>query len=54
VKTGRTETRINLLAIRRVQLQIDRALKKSERELTAQATQPLAAVAKAAAFSNSP
>ena len=35
VKTGRTETRINLLAIRRVQLQIDRALKKSERELTA-------------------
>ena len=35
MKTGRTETRINLLAIRRVQLQIDRALKKSERELTA-------------------
>jgi hypothetical protein len=34
VKTGRTETRINLLAIRRVQLRIDRELKKSTAELT--------------------
>jgi hypothetical protein len=32
VKTGRTETRINLLAIRRVQLRIDRELKKTMRE----------------------
>jgi hypothetical protein len=32
VKTGRTETRINLLAIRRVQLRIDRELKKTVRE----------------------
>jgi hypothetical protein len=32
VKTGRTETRINLLAMRRVQLRIDRELKKAERE----------------------
>ena len=29
VKTGRTETRINLLAMRRVQLRIDRELKKA-------------------------
>ena len=29
VKTGKTETRINLLAIRRVQLRIDRELKKA-------------------------
>jgi hypothetical protein len=28
VKTGKTETNINLLAIRRVQLRIDRELKK--------------------------
>ena len=28
VKTGKTETRIGLLAIRRVQLRIDRELKK--------------------------
>ena len=28
VKTGKTETRISLLAIRRVQLRIDRELKK--------------------------
>jgi hypothetical protein len=28
VKTGKTKTRINLLAIRRVQLRIDRELKK--------------------------
>jgi hypothetical protein len=33
VKTGKTETRINPLAIRRVQLRIDRELKKMEREL---------------------
>jgi hypothetical protein len=32
VKTGKTETRINLLAIRRVQLRIDRELKKTARE----------------------
>ena len=30
VKTGRTETKINLLAMRRVQLRIDRELKKTE------------------------
>jgi hypothetical protein len=32
VKTGKTETRINLLAIRRVQLRIDRELKKAARD----------------------
>jgi hypothetical protein len=32
VKTGKTETKINLLAIRRVQLRIDRELKKIARE----------------------
>jgi hypothetical protein len=32
IKTGKTETRINLLAIRRVQLRIDRELKKTARE----------------------
>jgi hypothetical protein len=32
VKTGMTETKINLLAIRRVQLRIDRELKKAARE----------------------
>jgi hypothetical protein len=31
IKTGKTETRINLLAIRRVQLRIDRELKKAHR-----------------------
>ena len=35
VKTGKTETRISLLAIRRVQLRIDRELKQTARELTA-------------------
>jgi hypothetical protein len=30
VKTGKTETRISLLAIRRVQLRIDRELKQAE------------------------
>ena len=30
--TGKTEARLNLLAIRRVQLRIDRELKKAERE----------------------
>jgi hypothetical protein len=34
VKTGKTETRINLLAIRRVQLRIDRELKKAARDLS--------------------
>jgi hypothetical protein len=32
VKTGKTETKINLLAIRRVQLRIDRELKRIARE----------------------
>jgi len=32
IKSGRTETRIALLAIRRVQLRIDRELKKAARE----------------------
>jgi hypothetical protein len=32
VRTGKTETKINLLAIRRVQLRIDRELKKIARE----------------------
>jgi hypothetical protein len=34
VKSGRTETRINLLAIRRVQLRIDRELRNAVREPT--------------------
>ena len=32
VKTGRTEAKLHLLAIRRVQLRIDRELKKATRE----------------------
>ena len=32
VVAGKTEARLNLLAIRRVQLRIDRELKKNERE----------------------
>jgi hypothetical protein len=32
LNTGRTETRLGLLAIRRVQLRIDRELKKTQRE----------------------
>ena len=32
VKSGKTETKLNLLAIRRVQLRIDRELRKAERE----------------------
>jgi hypothetical protein len=32
IKTGKTETRISMLAIRRVQLRIDRALKLVARE----------------------
>jgi hypothetical protein len=32
VKSGKTETRIALLAIRRVQLRIDRELKRASRE----------------------
>jgi hypothetical protein len=31
IKSGKTETRIDLLAIRRVQLRIDRELKKAAR-----------------------
>jgi hypothetical protein len=34
VKTGRTETRLGLLAMRRVQLRIDRELKKAEAQPT--------------------
>jgi hypothetical protein len=34
IKTGKTETRISLLAIRRVQLRIDRELKQTARETT--------------------
>ena len=34
LKTGKTETRINLLTIRRVQLRIDRELKRTERGQT--------------------
>ena len=34
VIAGKTEARLNLLAIRRVQLRIDRELKKAEREIT--------------------
>ena len=36
VKAGKTETRINLLAIRCVQLRIDRELKKSDHPPTPQ------------------
>ena len=32
VISGKTEARLNLLAIRRIQLRIDRELKKAERE----------------------
>ena len=32
VVAGKTEARLNLLAIRRVQMRIDRELKKTERE----------------------
>jgi hypothetical protein len=32
VVSGKTEAKLNLLAIRRVQLRIDRELKKAERE----------------------
>jgi hypothetical protein len=35
VKTGKTETRIGLLAIRRVQLRIDRELKQTARDAAA-------------------
>jgi len=35
VVSGKTEAKLNLLAIRRVQLRIDRELKKAERELPA-------------------
>jgi hypothetical protein len=34
VKSGKTETRINLLAVRRVQLRIDRELKNATRSQT--------------------
>jgi hypothetical protein len=34
VKTGKTETRISLLAMRRVQLRIDRELKNAARDQT--------------------
>jgi hypothetical protein len=35
VKTGKTEAKLQLLAIRRVQLRIDRELKKASREASA-------------------
>jgi len=35
VRSGRTEARLLLLAMRRVELKIDRELKHAERELTA-------------------
>jgi hypothetical protein len=38
VKTGMTETKINLLAIRRVQLRIDRELKKAARDQLSSST----------------
>jgi hypothetical protein len=34
VKSGKTETKINLLAVRRVQLRIDRELKNATRSQT--------------------
>jgi hypothetical protein len=34
VKTGKTEARLNLLAIRRVQLRIDRELRKAAQGIT--------------------
>jgi hypothetical protein len=34
VKSGKTETRISLLAVRRVQLRIDREVRKAERAPT--------------------
>ena len=34
IKTSKTETRINLLAIRRVQLRIDRELKKAAHNIS--------------------
>jgi hypothetical protein len=40
VIAGKTEAKLNLLAIRRVQLRIDRELKKAEREQPAAAEPP--------------
>ena len=40
VVAGKTEAKLNLLAIRRVQLRIDRELKKAERELPASPDPP--------------
>jgi hypothetical protein len=40
VIAGKTEAKLNLLAIRRVQLRIDRELKKAERELPASPDPP--------------
>ena len=34
IRTGRTEARLELLAIRRVKFRIDRALKQAQRHLT--------------------
>jgi hypothetical protein len=34
IKTGKTEAKLQLLAIRRVQLRIDRELKKASREMS--------------------
>ncbi len=40
VVAGKTEAKLNLLAIRRVQLRIDRELKKAKRELPASPDPP--------------
>lgn len=40
VKTGKTEARLQLLAMRRVQLRIDRELKKAEQEQSPSAEDP--------------
>ncbi|MGY3609679.1 hypothetical protein [Bradyrhizobium sp. Leo121] len=37
IKTGKTEAKLQLLAIRRVQLRIDRELKKASREASSAA-----------------
>ncbi|MCA6110310.1 hypothetical protein [Bradyrhizobium cenepequi] len=41
IKTGKTEAKLQLLAIRRVQLRIDRELKKASREASGTEDSPL-------------
>ncbi|MDI4239049.1 hypothetical protein AAFX91_21400 [Bradyrhizobium sp. 31Argb] len=41
IKTGKTEAKLQLLAIRRVQLRIDRELKKASREASSAANSSL-------------